>query len=218
MSMHAFWKQPLLTAAIAGSVSLFVAGNCPANGFGGDLPCDCLPCESAGCDGVCHTKHPPLGAGLSQGLRQFHQRMKAICNLSWCHDKLFGDRDTPCDDACDAALMGDLMMPAPEVIYPTYPHAEPASPMFEDGRAKPEQIETPHGDQGKLAPPVHVQERMTDEELFKSLPDPFQDDSAQLPTVRSVQPSSHSVDLQPAPRPSVSRSHESSRRRANRLR
>lgn len=214
MSMRAIWKRHLLTAAIAGSVSLFAAGHCPANDWGSELPCDCLPAERDGCDGIGHGSRPHLGACLSKGLRQFQHRWKSLCEIRWLHGGLFG-HDTCCDDACDAALIDDLMISTPPYLLESVdPHAEAVPAPPHDVPAEAEVIDTPPGKQGNLVPPVRVREKRTDEELFRSLPDPFQDDSSQSPATRSIQPSSHSVDLKPAPKTSVSANQVSSRRRA----
>ena len=215
MSMHAFWKRHLLTAAIAGSVSLFAAGNCPANEWGGELPCDCQSAELDGCDGIGHGSRTHLGACFSKGLRQFHHRWKSLCQIDWLHGGLFGHSDACCDDACDAALMSDLMIsPPPMLLESVEPHVEAVPTPPEDVQETPEVIDTPPGQQGNLRAPVRVRETMTHDELFKSLPDPFQDDSAQTSVIRSVQPSSHSVDLKPAPKRAFSTNQVSSRRRA----
>ncbi len=195
-------------------MSLFAAGNATAAECGCETPCDALPGELAGCD--CGCSHSHHGNAFSNGFRKFQDQFKKICDLKWCDWKLGGHGDPMCDDACDAAMMDDLMMPSPH-IYPNeyvhppqvHPHAHPVPhpEMLPDVHFPPAGSKT-------VAPPIHAQEQAVDSELFRSLPDPFTDDEASLQTQRSIRPSSHAeVVLRPIPpRPLSQRQDTSSRR------
>jgi hypothetical protein len=197
----------------AGVLSLSTAAGVRAADCGCEVPCDADPIAIAGCDCGCEADH---GSSFSGCLDKLQDGLKKLCSFKWKP----GGAGHLCDDACDAAMMEDLMLPPGEIMHhghgsphvhhaPTPPHAGMPS----------EIIHVPPAATDEIAPPVLRQKVKTETELFDSLPDPFIDDDARLRTEKVIRPSSHQeVRLHPAPRKPLSRSQFTSSRRVNRAR
>ena len=210
MLMRPSTKLRLLAWIAGGAMSLFVAGNAPAADCGCEVACDSLPVELGGCD--CGCLDCDQSGGMSSGLHKFQDRLKKLCDIKWPNWKWCGDGDAACDDACDAAMMEDLMMSEPPAIHHQHVHPHAYPEMLPQVYSPPSETET-------ISPPVHVREEVKDSELFNSLPDPFRDDDAQLQTQQRVQRSSHDeVVLLPVPRRPLSRAQGTSSRRVKSVR
>ena len=155
---------------------------------------------------------------------QMLRRFKKLCDVNWSGWKFGGHADPMCDDACDAAMMEDLMFPSPDVYQhqPMSPHISPHIHSHPHSASRPEmlpEVHFPPADSKTIAPPVHTHEKALDAELFQSLPDPFMDDEVRLQTENTVRPSNHvEVALRPVPRRPLSQSHERSSRRVKSVR
>jgi hypothetical protein len=204
-------KLRLLAWIASGTMSLFVAGNVLAADCGCETACDSYPAEMGGCDCGCSDCHQ--SGGLSNGFRKFQDRVKKICDIKWCDWKWLGHETAECDDACDAAMMQDLMLPEEAIIHhgQVYPHAHPVP----HPQMLP-QVHLPPSGPNTISPPVHIREKGVDTKLFDSLADPFRDDDAQLPAEpnMNVRRSSHDeVVLVPVPRRPLSSNQGTSSRR-----
>lgn len=214
-------KRQLLAAVAAGTLTMIPVPAVHSAECGCDLACDQCAVEVLGCD--CGCGEVKKGCCLSNGFRSLHVGFKKFCDLKWCDFKLLRSSDHCCDDACDAALMEDLMFPPESVPMPQHvygdvdrapatthrhvPSLDPATPM----RLAPSQRDS-------IEVPVRIKEQGVDSDLFKALPDPFRDDEVRLRSDSGVRPSSHDeVMLRPAPTP-LSRAQGSSSRRSRSLR
>lgn len=162
--------------------------------------------------------------------------------LDWrlCHR---GCDEANCDDACDAAMIEELMVPyAPthshHHVAPMYPQGTPLNssepyrmndlppepPMVMESAPPRDPSQRLPQPRDRVSPPVRkpVPDSNSDIEggsLFDTLSDPFKDDDdASVNRMRSVRPSNYfstSSRLQPIGR-SLSRGNQSSRRRVSR--
>jgi hypothetical protein len=175
--------------------------------------CGCEPsCQ------VCPPPHVECGCQCNHG-RKVNCVKKAFDRFTLGIEKLFsfgksGCDDLLCDDACDAAMLDELMIPmAPPVIH-HHPHgahqhdahshhAAPSMPPQIQTRlsqARPSQPGEPgESYEGEMPPPIRSQEPNPDRgSLFDTESDPFGDDEASVRTQRPVRPSAyHPVELRP---------------------
>ena len=212
-------KLCLLAWIAGGTMSLFAAGNATAADCGCEIPCDGLPAAMTGCDCGCSQSHH--SNAFSQGFHKLQDQFKKLCDLKWCDWKLGGHGGQMCDDACDAAMMDDLMLPPGAVYQNEYmhsPHVHPHAHSSPHPEMLPH-VHVPPAAPTSIAPPIHVREKLLNSDLFEALPDPFTDDEAQLQTERSVRPSSHAeVVLRQIPARPLSRRQDTSSRRAKSVR
>ena len=183
----------------AGVLSLGAAASVRAADCGCEVPCDADPTAIADCGCGCEADH---GGSFSGCLDKLQVGLKKLCSFKWKP----GAGGNLCDDACDAAMMEDLMLPPGEIMHhghagthvhpaPMQPQAAPMQP-----QAMPSHIQVPPAATEEIAPPVRREGVKSESELFDSLPDPFIDDEVRLRTEQVVRPSNHQeVRLHPAP-------------------
>lgn len=120
--------------------------------------------------------------GLKMGIDRLFHRCKGGCD------------DVLCDDACDAAMIEELMMP-PQLTPHVHSHGDPTPPAVEGTLPRPIEEVQP------MTPPVRLQEPPANPDrgsLFDTLDDPFTDDEARAQTYRPVRPSAYNqVELRP---------------------
>jgi hypothetical protein len=211
-------KLRFLALIATGVLSLGATTGVRAADCGCEVPCDADPIAVAGCDCGCEAAH---GNRFSGCLDKLQDGLKKLCDFKWKP----GGGGNLCDDACDAAMMEDLMLPPGEIMHHGHvsPHVHHA-PRLPDASIPPEIIHVPPAATDEIAPPVVREKLKTERELFDSLPDPFIDDEARLRTEKVIRPSSHQeIRFRPAPsKPSstrpLSKSQFTSSRRVNKAR
>jgi hypothetical protein len=209
----------LMVLSAAAATLVLMASSSTAADCGCEIPCDACSMDLSGCDGgCCDSRHTGC---LSHGMHKFKDRLHKLFSKKWCNWSLCGRKDSCCDDACDAALMQDLMWPAARSMHESgQPHADHVLPAPQAMQPIPMPGAESMGSESRtMSPPVRSGEPRRDEHLFDSLQDPFADDHEPVEVPRDVRRSSHEgVVLQPVPRQSFSRTHETSSRRVKSVR
>ena len=122
-----------------------------------------------------------------------------------------------CDDACDAAMIDELMM-APPAAY-QHSGGMQSEPMdMATPKSVDQPLPPPMEDVKPIAPPVRLEQPPTKPErgsLFDTDDDPFSDDEARIRNYRPIRPSAYEkvelrpIQRQPVPRQSSRRSNSS---------
>lgn len=147
---------------------------------------------------VCPPPAPNCRCGCNQG-KKVNCFKKAFHGLSAGMNKMTklfslrksGCDEMNCDDACDAAMIEELMLPP---VMPSTSQPQPMPPQVEP-------IVPEEGSVEEMPPPIRLQEPPSDPDrgsLFDTKEDPFSDDEARMRSYRPVRPSSYErVELRP---------------------
>ena len=208
-------KSRFLACLAAGALSLSAMGNSLAGTCGCQTECQTCPPPAASCGCNQCECAPKKQNCLQKHFSKFASHFKNMLKpKKGC--------DSMCDDGCDAAMIEELMVPAPtsshhhhnhhpqrvptppagefEAITPPEP-APLANPGPSDVKMSSPRIEvspTKEGEQPKLMPPPVRKPQTTkpSEEggLFDSLSDPFDDDQTRRNLYQHVRPSAYEQD------------------------
>lgn len=227
-------KSRFLACLAAGALSLSAMGDSLAENCGCQSECQSCPPPAASCGcNQCECapkKQNCLQKHFSKFASQFKNMLKP---KKGC--------DSMCDDGCDAAMIEELMAPAPNSSHhhhsqfvPTQPTGDvetisppPPTPLENPGRSdvkmsspRIEVSPTIEGTQPKLMPPPVRKPQTTEpsEEggLFDSLNDPSGDDQTRRNLYQHIRPSAYEQDelgLRPIGHRPLSRSQSTSSRR-----
>lgn len=225
------FSQRLLACFAAGCLFVTATGNdLQAAGYCGCEPsCDvCPPPIVDGCTCNCgHAKKPNCLKKALDGIAASFDKLMSM-GKGGCDDML-------CDDACDAAMIEELMVPMPMEMSEVHHHNGHHHHGHEHDNATP-MHDAHSGDQeyeGEMPPPVRMKEPPSNPDegsLFDTQSDPFlDDDEARIRAYRPIRPSAYqhgnayqnrganpSVELRPAPRPEISKRYSSRRTRSSR--
>ena len=169
------------------------------------------------------------GNGCCPKVKKVNCLQKAMNGFSVGIHKLFsfgkpGCDDMLCDDACDAAMIEELMLPPSSATHhhdhgahdhshgdhshEHGDHVHPHATGDHDAVPNPESVE-------KMPPPIRLQEPPSNPDrgsLFDTETDPFSDDDARVRTYRPIRPSAYEkVELRPI-HPQQTSSRQSNRR------
>lgn len=125
---------------------------------------------------------------------------KALANVGGCVKNLWGRfkcrggcDDAGCDDACDAAMINELMMTDPQLHYH---HGQ--LPMHIDSQPLPyipDHSEMHVPEPVMRLPETDTHQRSNDGSLFDTFSNPFEDDNASADTFRNVRPSNYTREV-----------------------
>ncbi|NND99282.1 MAG: hypothetical protein HKN47_18335 [Pirellulaceae bacterium] len=189
-----------------------------------------------GCEATCEVC-PPINAGCTCDCghgKKFNCLQKALDGFTAGIDKLLslgsrGCDDALCDDACDAMMIEELMVPmAPSTIHhdhghhaqEVHQHDAHTHGAHDHGHTHEHDAPTGDGQVEDMPPPVRLQDPPSNPDegsLFETQSDPFQDDDARLRAYRPIRPSAYQrVELRPIEPPSNSLRQSSRRVRTSR--
>ncbi len=194
-------KKRLLALAAAGGIALFSAGNLvSAADCGCEPSCGACP-QVKCCDCSCKCSPWPKHNCLSKAMKKVKgglDKLIAKCTTSGCDDLC-------CDDACDAAMIEELMLPMPPQTLHHH-STEKAVPMHE-AHGHDDYSDTDHHDP-KQHDVLEVQPRAIDAAPLKNVPE--SKDSVQAlpepvdnvpPPVRMPKPETKTPEVKPQEKP-----------------
>lgn len=114
-------KSRLFACIVAATIGLTTANTTLAGDCGCKAACDTCPAVVSTCSCDCsHSKKPSC---LHKALDAITSGFKKMCSFG----KRGGGCDQLCDDACDAAMIDELMLPTPAAVHhhPHHAYSEP---------------------------------------------------------------------------------------------
>lgn len=210
MLTHPSLRNRLIACIAAGGFCLAGANQATASECGCEATCAVCPTDSVECSCGCSSKKKHNGV------------YRALDAVAGGIEKLFGlnkrgnqsnDCDALlCDDACDAAMLDELMLPLPVMTHDhsqhthAYPEQHYSTPLPPAIQPAPSYADPSHGLQPaptiptpaltvepQILPPKipTLKLKPTEGSLFDTLSNPFGDDEARVRIPRPVRPTSY---------------------------